>query len=191
MKKILLFTLLYTGFTAGAQTTHMVNWGVSEPAAQFSRTIDSGDTVMWTWTSPHPHNVTSNNGSVETFASATQTGVGLTYSKVFTVVGANSYRCTIHSGMTGTITVQAVGSTQDNTAAEFKYFPNPVVNELTISAPQVIDRVQVFDMNGKAVLDVPGLNPNCIIYMSNYNAGTYLVKVTAGKTVKSFSVMKK
>lgn len=190
MKKLLLFTLLCAGFTVTAQQTHMVNWGVGEPVAQFSKTVNSGDTVMWMWTSPHPHNVTSNNGSVETFASATLTGVGQTYSKVFNVVGANPYRCTIHSGMTGTITVQAVGSTQDNKAIDFKFYPNPVVNELTITAPQVIDRVQIFDMNGKAVLDGAGLNPTIVVYMSNYNAGTYLVKVTAGKSVKSFSVVK-
>lgn len=191
MKKLLLFTLLCAGFTATAQQTHMVNWGVGESPAQFSKTVNSGDTVMWMWTSPHPHNVTSNNGSVETFASATLTGVGQSYSRVFNTIGANPYRCTIHGSMTGIITTQAVGGLNENRALNFKFYPNPVVDELTVTAPQVIDRIQIFDMNGKAVLDAPGLNPTCIIYMSNYNAGTYLVKVTAGKTEKSFSVVKK
>lgn len=190
MEKILLLAL-FGVFSANAQQTHMVNWGVSEPVGQFSKTINSGDTVMWMWTSPHPHNVTSNAGSVETFASATLTGVGETYSKLFTVVGANPYRCTIHSSMTGTITVQSVAGIQENKTAEFKFYPNPVLDELTVTAPQVIDRVQIFDMAGKAVLDAPGLNPKCIIYMGNYTAGTYLVKVTAGNTEKSFSVVKK
>ncbi len=190
MKKLLLIGLISTTVHVHAQTTHHVNWGVSENPAQFSATINNGDTVMWMWTSPHPHNVTSNAGSAETFASATLTGVGQSYSKTFTVAGSNSYRCTIHSGMTGTITVQGTAGVSENHITGFSFSPNPVTDVLTVTAPQVIDRIQIFDMTGKTILDAPGLNPMSKIYMHNYNAGTYLVKVSAGTTVKSFSIVK-
>lgn len=190
MKKFLLIGLISLSVHIHAQTTHHVNWGVSENPAQFSATINSGDTVMWMWTSSHPHNVTSNTGSAENFASATLTGVGQSYSKIFTVAGNNSYRCTIHSGMTGTITVQATAGVGENHLTGFSFSPNPVADVLTITAPQAIDRIQIFDMTGKAVLDSPGLTQTSKIYMNNYNAGTYLVKVTAGTAAKSFSVIK-
>ena len=193
MKKTLLFGLLFSALGVSAQTTHMVNWGIGEPSAQFSKTINSGDSVMWMWTTSHPHNVTSNVGSAETFSSGNLTGVGNTYTKLFTTVGTNPYRCTIHAGsMFGTITVQAVAGTNENVKAiDFSFYPNPVEDELTINAPQVIDRIQIFDMNGKVVMDAPAGNPTAKIYMNNYTAGTYLVKVTAGAATKSFNVVKK
>ncbi|OYQ31976.1 hypothetical protein CHU92_15155 [Flavobacterium cyanobacteriorum] len=190
MKKQLLFSLLLAATCMQAQTTHHVNWGLGENAAQFSRTIEVGDTVMWMWTSPHPHNVTSNTGSTETFASSNFTGIGNSYSKQFTLEGTNPYRCTFHSSMQGVITVTAVAGTNDHRATDFEFYPNPVNDMLTINAAQVIDRVEVYDMNGRLIMDSPSGNPTSIIYMQNYNAGTYLVKVTAGGKVKTLSVIK-
>jgi hypothetical protein len=191
MKKQLLFVLLFWASLLSAQTTHMISWGLGEPAAQFSKTVNSGDTVMWMWTTTHPHNVTSQPGSAETFASATMTGTTNTYSKVFTTPGANPYRCTVHSSMAGVITVDAVAGVKKQEGIAFDYAPNPVTDVLTITAAQNIDRITIYDMNGKLVMDAAGGNPVAKIYMDNYDAGLYMVKVSIGTAVKSIPVVKK
>jgi plastocyanin len=61
--------------------------------------IHIGDNVMWVWKdSPVPHNVTFSG-----FASATQESGA--YSHTFTSAGMFRYTCTIHTNMTGTVTV--------------------------------------------------------------------------------------
>jgi plastocyanin len=64
-----------------------------------SVTIHKGDTVKWTWKGSNPHNV-----KFKGFASKVQ--VKGTFSHKFKKRGTFSYRCTIHSGMTGKVVVK-------------------------------------------------------------------------------------
>ncbi|MCU0494392.1 MAG: plastocyanin/azurin family copper-binding protein [Chloroflexaceae bacterium] len=74
-----------------------------------SLTIQAGQTVTWTNNEALPHNITAADRS---FSSANLTQ-GQTFSRRFDSPGSYSYLCTLHAGMTGTITVQAAGgSTQ-------------------------------------------------------------------------------
>ncbi len=67
--------------------------------------IPVGGAVVWHWISGS-HNVTQTGGPATFPGSATQ-GAGATYGPlVFDVAGTYTYECTIHTGMTGTITVQ-------------------------------------------------------------------------------------
>jgi plastocyanin len=89
---------------AVAQTTHIVNVmdNFFSPA---SLTIQVGDTVEWrNAAGGNSHNVTANDGS---FASTTASS--FTFSVTFNSAGSNPYRCTVHAGMTGTITVEGAG----------------------------------------------------------------------------------
>jgi plastocyanin len=65
-------------------------------------TVPVGTTVTWTWSQDAiTHNVT--------FADGTTSGdktANATYSRQFSSAGTFTYRCTIHAGMTGTVTVQ-------------------------------------------------------------------------------------
>ena len=65
-------------------------------------TVAAGTTVTWTW-SPDAitHNVTFPDG-----ATSGDKGANASYSRQFSTAGTFTYRCTIHSGMTGTVTVQ-------------------------------------------------------------------------------------
>jgi plastocyanin len=190
MKKKLLLVLVLAAASLSAQTTHHINWFLGVTPAQASMTIDQGDTVMWTWTDTHPHNVISLGGSAEDFESTTMSGAGSTFSHLFTTVGSDPYMCGIHASMQGTITVQSVMGVKDNNIIDFQFYPNPVTDVLTISAKESISRIQIYDMQGKLVMDSPDGNLTSKIYMSNYNAGTYLVKVTVGKASKSITVVK-
>ena len=61
-----------------------------------------GTTVKWTNNDVIAHNVTSTNNL---FFSPTM-GAGATFSQTFMTAGTFPYYCTIHVGMTGTVTVQ-------------------------------------------------------------------------------------
>ncbi|MCO6148528.1 T9SS type A sorting domain-containing protein [Flavobacterium sp. NRK1] len=189
MKGKLLLGMLLASLGLSAQTTHHIDWfmGVSNTAA--SMTIDQGDTVMWTWTDNLPHTVSSTTGT-ETFDSGTLTGNGQTFSHVFDNVGETNYKCNIHAMMQGAITVDAVAGIKDNQAIIFEYFPNPVTDILTINAKDTIDHIEIYDVNGKEVMNSESGNRTSKIYMSNYRAGTYFVKVFTGNESKSITIVK-
>ncbi len=191
MKRKLLLLALFGSFTVSAQTTHHIdNWGVGITNAQASLTIDEGDTVMWTWSTNHPHSVTSMTGSMETFDSGTLTGVGQTFSYTFMMAGSNPYECVVHPAMQGTITVEEVLGVEDVNKAVFEFYPNPVTDILTINAGEVIDRIEIYDLTGRLVMDSFSGNPTSKVYMQNYNAGTYLVKVWVAGQTKTISIVK-
>jgi len=66
-------------------------------------TVKVGDTVTWKNEDPVDHNVVANKG--EDFTSDTF-GEGGTYEYKFEKAGKVEYECTIHPGMTGTVTAE-------------------------------------------------------------------------------------
>ena len=67
-------------------------------------TVDAGTTVTWLNGSGIPHTVTSDPSATESFDSGNLSGSG-TFSLQFNTAGSYPYNCEIHSGMTGTLTV--------------------------------------------------------------------------------------
>jgi plastocyanin len=67
-----------------------------------SITGSMGTTVKWTNNDSVVHDVTSKNNL---FISGSM-GPGATFSQTFQSAGSFPYYCTVHSGMTGTVTVQ-------------------------------------------------------------------------------------
>jgi plastocyanin len=66
-----------------------------------TRTVPVGTTVTWRWAAGSSlHNVTFPAGA----SSANQSSG--TFQRLFSAAGSFTYQCTLHSGMTGTITVQ-------------------------------------------------------------------------------------
>lgn len=189
MKQILLLIAFLASFGASAQTTHMVDWFMGVPSSETNITIEQGDTVTWTWEDAMPHTVTSTGGTA-TFNSGTKTGIGQNFSHTFNAEGATTYHCNIHPSMQGTITVQAVMGVNDNIVSSLKYYPNPVKDVFTITAATNIDRVEVYDMNGRLLMSSEVPNPTIKVYMENFNTGTYFVKATIDKEIKNIAVVK-
>ena len=191
MTKKLFLAALLAGSGLSAQTTHHIDWfmGVSQTAA--SAVIDEGDTVTWTWTDNLTHTVTSDGGGSETFDSGNITGNGQTYSHIFTEVGETSYHCSLHAMMQGTITVAEVAGVEDNTADVFQFYPNPVTDILTVNAKEVVDRIEVYDLNGRQLMNSKSGNADNKIYMASFSAGTYIVKVITGNKAETVTVVKK
>jgi len=75
-------------------------------------------------------------------------------------------------------------------ASSFKAYPNPVTNVLNLSYSSEISSVEIFNMLGQKVMTKALNVANAQIDMSNLNAGTYMVKVTADGLTKSIKVVK-
>jgi plastocyanin len=79
-------------------TTVTVQNNVFNPSAT---TVGVGATVNWTWAQgAADHNVTFDDGQ----KSATQSTGG--YTRLFGTAGSYPYHCTLHPGMTGSVTVR-------------------------------------------------------------------------------------
>lgn len=68
--------------------------------------IEVGDTVIWTNNDGTTHTVTSTDLTGE--LDSGNIGNGGTYSHVFNAVGTFTYRCELHTGMTGSVSVENV-----------------------------------------------------------------------------------
>jgi hypothetical protein len=191
MKRKLLFGALLASLGLSAQETHHINWFMGVTPAAATMTVNAGDTVMWEWADTLPHSVTSNAGGTDTFESGILTGDGETFSHTFTTEGSTSYKCNVHEMMQGVITVDAVAGVHENNKLDFEYFPNPTTDILTINSKEVIDRIEIYDINGKQVMNSKSGNPTSKVYMANYKAGTYFVKVFVGNKTENITVVKK
>jgi plastocyanin len=191
MKTNLLIMLFFGICTLQAQTTHDLDWERNFTSPQSDLTIETGDTVRWTWTDAFPHTVENNTGSTETFNSGTISGLGQTYSYTFTVVGTNPYLCGIHGAgsMSGTITVVSQLSVDDFTASKLTMFPNPVNTELQIQLPKNYNEgtITIFNVSGKQVLSqfVNNGLEELTLDVSQINSGMYFIKYQFGEILET------
>ncbi len=191
MRTKLLLVLLLAATGLSAQTTHMISWFMGVTSGQASMTIDAGDTIKWTWDDAAPHTVTSDEGGTESFESGTLTGDDKEFSHTFTSEGSTSYHCSIHASMQGTITVQSVAAVTDNKIIDFKFYPNPVTDVLTITSGTIINSVTVYDMTGRVIMSNTADTPTVKVYMDSFNTGTYIVTVNSEEASKNITVVKK
>ena len=193
MKKItLLMTAVLATVALQAQTTFDLDWAIGINGSAASVTIESGDTVRWTWDDAAPHTVTNISGqSVEDFDSGTLTGVGQTFEFTFTTAGTNDYRCEIHPvTMFGTITVEPVLSVEDKFEININWFPNPVQDKLNITSLFELDSYDVYTVGGKKVMQGKDAGNILELDMSSLPAGIYFVGLTSGDQETTLRVLK-
>jgi len=192
MKLKLLFAMFIASVGVYAQpTTHMITWKMGVAAADATKTINSGDSVMWMWGDASTHTVTSDTGAAEAFDSGTLSGATAEYTHKFTKVGVYGYACQFHPMMKGTITVTATAGVKQVNKLQLRVYPNPVTDFITIDGAVTIDNVAMYDITGKQIFTAAAATPIVKVYMDNYSAGTYIVKVTADGKTQSMSVVKK
>lgn len=85
--------------------------------------IGVGDSIKWTNTDGAPHTTTANGGQWD----GSLTTQGSTFTFVFNVAGAFSYRCKIHANMVGTINVAAVATSTPTPQPTVAPTPVPTV----------------------------------------------------------------
>ncbi len=190
MKKITLFLIvLATSFSFFAQETSEILWKIG--ASDIDLTINQGDTVTWIWDDQETHNVVSLPQSEEVFKSNDYTGLGQLFPHVFTKIGDFSFICTFHPNtMFGTIHVRVLGI-EDEESNKLSIFPNPVFNQLTISSPIIIDKINITNISGKQILK-RNIHSNQInIDMSNYRNGMYFIQIESDTNKNTFRIIKK
>ncbi|WP_372753487.1 T9SS type A sorting domain-containing protein [Mariniflexile sp.] len=82
-------------------------------------------------------------------------------------------------------------SIESESFESFKYYPNPVVNTLTVKAKKTISNISVFNIVGQEVQKVVPNDLDATLDMNQLNNGVYFVKVTIEGVQKSFKVMKR
>ncbi|MEL6811961.1 MAG: T9SS type A sorting domain-containing protein [Bacteroidota bacterium] len=193
MKRITLVIMaMASTFALKAQTTFDLDWAIGINGGAASLTIETGDTVRWTWTDAAPHTVTNIDGSsVEDFDSGILTGNGEQFSYTFTVEGVNDYRCEVHPGtMFGTITVEAVLAVEDKFAQNINWFPNPVSDQMTITSLFKLDSYQIHDITGKEVISGEE-NTNVLnLNTQDLTAGIYFVTLVSEDLKTTIKVIK-
>lgn len=182
MKKLYFFLASLTFLVSGtltAQTYYFVD------VANFAFTpqqlqINVGDTVLWT-NSQGQHSVEGNAidfpDNPESFGN--QIGdAGWNYEFIFNLPGVYSYKCGVHSSMTGSVTVSegTVGIAEVEKTNYFAIFPNPVVNQLSwkwdANKPLSNANMTIYDTQGKKV-DQFSVNGILSHDVSAYNEGIY------------------
>ncbi|MBU2940615.1 T9SS type A sorting domain-containing protein [Lacinutrix sp. C3R15] len=73
----------------------------------------------------------------------------------------------------------------------FSYYPNPVNDNLTLTAQKDIENIAVYNMLGQEVLRTAPNAVNTEVNMSALQAGAYFVKVTIGNATETVKVIKK
>lgn len=87
------------------------------------------------------------------------------------------------------ITTTSLGI-EDNNVLQFKYFPNPVHDLLTIKAQNTVEDIKVFNMLGQLVLRQSPNTRDCTINLSAMQSGAYFVQVSVGNTVETVRILK-
>jgi hypothetical protein len=87
-------------------------------------------------------------------------------------------------------TPQTLSNLEVMANTEFSYFPNPVINTLTLKAQNNIESVNIFNILGQSVLR---LRPNAVevdINMQTLGSGTYFAQVTINDLTKTVRILK-
>jgi hypothetical protein len=174
MKTKLLFLFSFALTALSAQTIEL-DWGYTSSNQQIS--INVGQTVKWNWGTAGRHNIEHTSGPEVGFGVNDLQDPGYEYSHTFTSVGINTYICTPHSSMYGTITV---------TEATQSFSPGDIViTEFMNDSDAVSDTVgewfeiynatgSAIDLNGWIIKD-DGSNSHTIITPIIVPATSYFV----------------
>ena len=177
MKKITLLAALLVATITVAQETFPVDWDQSV-GANASFTIQTGDSVLWTWNNGNMHSVTSTGGT-ETFDSGIITGEGTEFMFTFNTVGTTDYRCDVHTtSMVGTITVEMALSVEEKFQRNITFYPNPMEDHLVIASLYKLTAYEIYDVSGKKVSWGQGEGNFTNLSTSYLNAGVYFVRAT-------------
>lgn len=186
MKKYLMTLLLASTALFVHATEHDINFGVggSNTYSPSSLTVNVGDTILWLGDfSSHP--LTSLTIPAGAAAFSQSTGSGLYY--VVTQPGTYNYKCTVHSGMTGSFTANAVSTGISSVANynEFKIFPTTVQNTINIDLGNATKaNIVITNLLGDKVFN-GDIFDNATIDVSSFNSGLYFVNIYDADRLKA------
>lgn len=77
-----------------------------------------------------------------------------------------------------------------NAYTQITYYPNPVQDQLTVSASDMIENITVYNLLGQVVMQVEAKDKVVSLDMSSLSAGTYLLKTNVADGVSTYRVIK-
>lgn len=84
----------------------------------------------------------------------------------------------------------SLGTSETSAEPEFKVYPNPFTDIITISSDQKISSMAVYDISGKLVRDIA--NPSASVSLRELSSGVYFIKVMfKNGTAKTIKAVKK
>ncbi|SFN50453.1 Por secretion system C-terminal sorting domain-containing protein [Bizionia echini] len=132
----------------------------------------------------------STSGYVTGFSSCFNSG-----DKTAELVAGTTYLIVVHASSAASFELFAYPdpslSVDTNTFETFKYYPNPVVNTLTIESGNTISNVRIFNIVGQQVQVTAPNNLKTTVNMNALEDGVYFVTVTINNAQKTFKVIKK
>ncbi|WP_347066136.1 T9SS type A sorting domain-containing protein [Flavobacterium sp. WV_118_3] len=169
-------TINTVGAPTGAATQVIA---VNTPAeATIASIVVTGTNVIW-----YPTLVDAMAGT-NPLAVGTQLVSGTTYYAMQTVGG-----CTSAAPLAVTVTVTLGTSSFDKAA--LKYYPNPVLDIITISYSEPISNVTVYNMLGQKVIVKNSVETQVAIDMSDLASGAYIAHVKSGDAMQEIRIIKK
>ena len=89
----------------------------------------------------------------------------------------------------GTIPLSSLLDTDVNAFSEFKIYPNPATDRISLFNGTAMERIDIFDILGKNVLSQKIDAPSVELDISYLQAGAYIVTVTSGGSKSSYKLM--
>ncbi len=117
--------------------------------------------------------------------------------KTANLVAGNTYLISVQGSSSVTASFELFAypdpslSVDSNNFETFKYYPNPVVNTLTIEAGNTISNVRILNILGQQVQVMKPNNLKTTVNMDALKDGVYFVTVTINDAQKTFKVIKK
>lgn len=81
-------------------------------------------------------------------------------------------------------------SVDDNVYGEFKFYPNPVMNQINVSSENPIEDIRIFDLQGRLVKEIQPNTNQIEISVENLSSGLYFMKVTIQNQHKTYKIIK-
>ncbi len=85
---------------------------------------------------------------------------------------------------------ELVLSTNEAEPQNITIFPNPVIDELTITSETLVERVRIFKVNGQEVFTRNANAKSLSTNLSHLNPGVYFVKIYSKDLVKTVKIIK-
>jgi len=151
-----------------------------------SVTGPTGATYLWTGVPTAENTKTAVVVSPTIAASAPSKTTNVTYN-----VSGNASGCKTNSASIVVKVDKCTGVNELDNSASIALYPNPTKNATTITGLNTNNVITVFNTVGQVILNEKATGDTHELNLSNYPAGTYLVRVTdGGNSIKTMKVIK-
>ena len=159
-----------------------------KPGQTLADLVVEGDNIKWYSSSSHnPLDNKAGKLAAETPLPLTTVLVdGTTYYASQTINGIESKeRLAVTAKLNGDL------STPDFVLPNFKLYPNPVLQNLTINNTSVIDEIEIYSVSGTTILSKKINSEHSEIDLSHVASGFYFLKVISEGQTKTVKIVKK